>query len=414
MMNADKILATADDRIQEIRTANVDLALVDGTGHPISDAEVGVQLTTHWFKFGCNGFGILNIDDAGLQEAYMSQFSALLNYATLPFYWGSYEREESVTREEKLREMAQWCIDHNIARKGHPLAWHEVFPQWADAYSDDEVLAKLEARVRKIVSDFKGLVDIWDVVNEATVSHRFENAIGRQIAKHSALQFVYEAINWAREENPDATLLYNDFNISPEFEKLIEDLIAKNAPFDVIGIQSHMHVAEWSLERAWDVCETYARFGMPLHFTELTVLSGRYKDHNEKDWHKRHTNWDSTPEGEQKQVEYCEKLYTLLFSHPAVEAITWWDFADGGWQGAPAGMIRKDMSPKPFYERLMELVHGEWSTDYQGITDESGSVLAPCFYGEHTVTVKLPSGDVLTGAFEVTPSSGRKFTVTMQ
>ena len=111
-------------------------------------------------------------------------------------------------------------------------------------------------------------------------------------------------------------------------------------------------VGQWPLEKAWTVCETYGRFGKPLHFTELTVLSGRLKDPNDNDWHKARTDWPSTPEGEAAQAEYGAKLYTVLFSHPAVEAITWWDFSDyRSWQGAPSGLVREDMTPKPLYDR---------------------------------------------------------------
>ena len=47
----------------------------------------------------------------------------------------------------------------------------------------------------------------------------------------------------------------------------------------------------------------------------------------------------------------------MIFSHPAVEAITWWDFSDrGAWQRAPAGFLRDDLSPKPAYERLQQPV----------------------------------------------------------
>jgi len=39
-------------------------------------------------------------------------------------------------------------------------------------------------------------------------------------------------------------------------------------------------------------------------------------------------DWKSTPEGEALQAEEAVKLYRLLFSHPAVQAITWWDLSD--------------------------------------------------------------------------------------
>jgi len=44
--------------------------------------------------------------------------------------------------------------------------------------------------------------------------------------------------------------------------------------------------------------------------------------------------------GEARQADYAERFNTLLFSRPSVEAITWWDLRDAGWQGAPGGLVR--------------------------------------------------------------------------
>ena len=55
-------------------------------------------------------------------------------------------------------------------------------------------------------------------------------------------------------------------------------------------------------------------------------------------------------EHEAQQAQEVEDLYRVLFSHPSVEGITWWDFSDqGAWMKAPAGLLRKDMSPRPAY-----------------------------------------------------------------
>jgi GH35 family endo-1,4-beta-xylanase len=94
------------------------------------------------------------------------------------------------------------------------------------------------------------------------------------VKAEGAAKVVGDALDWAHEANPEALLLYNDFNLSPAFEKLVGDLKAAGKPFGAIGIQSHMHHGEWPVERAWEVCETNARFELPLHFTEVTVLSG--------------------------------------------------------------------------------------------------------------------------------------------
>ena len=410
-MSEKEILASAPERIRRSRSAGVELRFVDRSGAPLPNTAVHVHLTRHAFKFGCNAFLLDGIADGTLQRAYEERFTGLLNYATLPFYWGGYEREKGVTGEARLGRMAEWCAGHAIPAKGHPLVWHEVYPQWGHACPDDEVIARLEERVVELVSRFRGSVDIWDVVNEATVSHRFDNAIGRWIAREGAGACVAQALRWARGANPSATLLYNDFNLSDDFQRLIANLLDGGAPLDAIGIQSHMHKGTWALERAWQVCETYARYGLPLHWTELTVLSGQPKRADDDDWHTRRVDWASTPQGESSQAEYGEKLYTLLFSHPAVEAITWWDLSDhASWQGAPSGLVGADMTPKPLYERLQQLVGEEWSTDARVTSDEDGRAHLRCTYGHY----RVEAGRGLVGSFYLSPNGARSIEVTLR
>ena len=67
-----------------------------------------------------------------------------------------------------------------------------------------------------------------------------------------------------------------------------------------------------------------------------------------------------------------------------MDAITWWDLADGGWLNAPAGLIRKDSSSKPAYEELLRLVKGEWwMSPTHFITDGEGKVYFRGFLGEY-------------------------------
>jgi len=96
--------------------------------------------------------------------------------------------------------------------------------------------------------------------------------------------------------------------------------------------------------------------------------------------------WPTTKEGEARQADYVEKLYTVLFSNQAVEAITWWDLMDGGWQGAPAGLVRADLTPKPAYERLMALIHGKWWTKDEKLTASNGTADFRGFVGRFRVS----------------------------
>ena len=385
MLSEREILEGADDRIREHRMGDVVITVTDSAGNPVADAEVEVQQTNHAFLFGCNIFMLGRYKDDEKNRKYEELYTGLLNYATLPFYWGGFEREPDKPEYERLDWMAKRCQELGLKTKGHPLVWHEVVPAWAPA--DLTVLEdRLRNRVTDIVQHYRGLVDIWDVINEATVSEQHDNPVGKWVKKYRDDVCVGLTLDWACAANPDAVLLVNDFNISPAYEKQLERLQSAEKPFDVIGIQSHMHSRLWDLSRAWEVCETYKRFGVPLHFTELTVLSGHLK--TDGDWHKRHTDWPTTEEGEKGQLEYVQKLYRLLFSHSAMEAITWWDFPDGVWQGAPAGLVRADLSPKPVYDRLVEMVKGEWWTQSKGHTNGKGEYRLRGFCGDYDVMVR--------------------------
>ncbi len=196
---------------------------------------------------------------------------------------------------------------------------------------------------------------------------------------------IAKVFDLARRASPSATLILNDYDTTENCERLIEQCLEAGAPFDVIGIQSHMHKGYWGREKTEEVCGRFARFGKPLHFTETTILSGALK--TDDDWHGPHPGWDSTPEGEDRQVGQTEEFHRTLFAQPAVEGITWWDFADlGAWQGAPAGFLRKDLSPKPAYQMLSNLIRKEWWTGPLKLaTDVGGQVRFRGFLGSYAV-----------------------------
>lgn len=234
---------------------------------------------------------------------------------------------------------------------------------------------------------------MWDVVNEAT--HLPEDTNKTKMARWGKalgpVDYVGKHLRVAREANPSATLLVNDYRIDPPYYKLLESQRGDGKYlFDTVGIQSHMHGGVWPLQKVWDTCNTYGKLDLPIHFTETTVVSGPNQGRG-KGW------GQTTPEGEARQAEQTARFYTALFAHAAVQAITWWDFSDhGAWQRAPAGWLRNDESPKPVYDRLMALIKGEWWTKAEGQPDEQGRFPVRAFYGTHRVVVELPGGQKLS------------------
>ena len=377
------------------RKAAAKLRILNPDGSPAAGRSVRVDQVSHQFLFGCGAFDaveIMKTDDEKkrtfLQER-MEKWLGLFNYGTLPFYWGRYEPVEGQTAYTETMAAARWLREKGVTVKGHPLCWHTACAPWLMQYSNAEILRRQIERIHRDVSAFKGVIGLWDVINEVVIMPEFDkydNAITRVCKELGRVGIVKEVFAAAKETDPDAALLINDFNTSKRYEELIEDLLEAGVPIGTIGIQSHQHQGYWGLEKLNDVLERFSRFGLPIHFTENTLISGdimpaHIVDLN--DW--QVDEWPSTPEGEERQAREISEMYTALFSHPLVEAITTWDFNDGCWLKAPSGFVHEDNSIKPSYEALKQLIHGDWETHETLITDAEGCLSFTGFKGGYTV-----------------------------
>ena len=364
------------------RKATCTMRLTDAFGNPLAHHHIHVQQTRHEFLFGCGAFDFLsyvtatNEADRQFLKDRTDKWLDVFNYGTIPFYWGRFEPQEGYPETESRMKTANYLQSHGIAVKGHPLCWHTVCADWLLQYDNDTILRKQLDRITREVSTFRGTVDLWDVINEVVIMpifDKYDNAVTRICKDKGRIGLVKKVFAAAKEANPDATLLINDFNTSISYEILIDGCLNAGIPIDAIGIQSHQHQGYWGADKLEEVLARFEHFGLPIHFTENTLISGDLmpayiEDLN--DW--QVPEWPTTPEGEERQCREWEEMYRILFSHPLVEAVTGWDFADGAWLGAPSGLIRKDNSVKPVYERLKKLIREEWWTDTFVTTDENG------------------------------------------
>lgn len=385
----------AQARIEKHRKADVEIRVRDAQGNPVPGAKVRLEQTNSAFLFGCNIFMWGNFGDAEADAAYKRRFAELFNFATLPFYWWSYEPRPGEPSHDQRMAVAAWCLENGIRPKGHPLAWNYVDPAWLPA--DPAAIVRLQlGRIGDCMSHFKGKIGVWDVVNEmahfdrAMLKDTQAPKLTEAIAQTGPYEYTRRCFLAAREANPEATLLINDYRMDADYEKVIENLVDEKGArlYDVIGLQSHMHSQPWPNRRIWEVCERFAKYGVPLHFTETTIVSGDLQ------WDPPEgKRWPSTPEGERRQAEEVVRFYTMVFSHPATEALTWWDFCDrGAWKGAPSGFLRADTSPKPAYEALHELIRVKWRTNTEVETDAAGTAKLRAFHGDYHITATAPGG----------------------
>jgi GH35 family endo-1,4-beta-xylanase len=399
------------------RKADARLKILNPDGTPFANRPVQIDQTSHEFLFGCGAFdavALMKIPD-GQRKAFLRQrmekWLALFNYGTLPFYWGRYEPEEGKTAYPETMAAAKWLREQGVQVKGHPLCWHTACAPWLMQYSNEEIMRRQIERIHRDVNAYKGVIGLWDVINEVVIMpvfDKYDNAITRICKEKGRIRLVKEVFAAARESDPDAVLLINDFNTSVSYEILLEGLLEAGVPISAIGIQSHQHQGYWGLDKLNNVLERFSRFGLPIHFTENTLISGaimpaHIEDLN--DW--QVDSWPSTPEGEERQAREISEMYTTLFSHPLVEAITTWDFNDGCWLKAPSGFVREDNSEKPSYYALQKLIHGDWETHQALTTDENGCLSFTGFKGGYALkadgkTAKLDLKDAVSASLTLT------------
>ncbi len=367
------------------RRSAASLTIKRPDGSLVCEKPVRLRLKRHQFLFGAGMFDVLEMCDPGAEEdrqAFLRQRLDLLrsvfNYATLPFYWGRFEPEEGKADTQRLLSGARWLKERGIVLKGHPLCWHTVCAPWLLKYDNATILEKQLARIRREVENFKGLIDMWDVINEVVIMpvfDRYDNAVTRLCKQWGQVGLTKMVFDEARKASAKAVLTLNDFNTSPDYERLIERCLQAGIPIDIIGIQSHQHQGYWGREKLEDVLSRFSRFGLPIYFTENTLISGELMPaHIEdlNDWVV--PSWPTTPEGEERQAGEAEEMYRVLFAHPRVEAVTNWDATDGKWLGAPSGVLREDNSVKPVFRALDRLINEEWTTDIRTRTDDEGRV----------------------------------------
>jgi len=379
------------------RKAAVRVRLLNKDGSPAANQDIKITQKSHQFLFGIGGFEGLELaggkpgGEAISEErkSYLKEKTdklfAFNNYATLPFYLGRYEPVEGKPDEARLMAAAKWFTQRDVKLKGHPLCWHTVCADWLMNYSNSEIMRKVIERIERDVSAFAGIIDTWDVINEVVIMpifNKYDNAITRICKEYGQIPLVKEVFGAAKRTNPNSFLLLNDFDMSKDYEILIDKVLDAGIQVDIIGLQSHQHQGYWGKDKLYDVLERFSRFGLPLHFTENTIISGELMPaHIEdlNDWQVE--SWPTNPEGEERQKKEIIEMYEILFSHPKVQAITTWSGCDDAWLHAPAGILRTDNSEKPSYSALKSKIENEWRTDITAHTDSNGFVNIEGFKG---------------------------------
>jgi hypothetical protein len=158
----------------------------------------------------------------------------------------------------------------------------------------------------------------------------------------------------------------------------------------------------------YECFDGFQELGVKMHISEATLDLGlRFMSPVRQE-----TEW--TPE---LAAEFYKNYYTTAFSHPAMEAINYWDLSSSinrasasfmsiGGTGR-AGLLdpEKNDEPRPLYNMLKKLIRHDWMTNLKGNLSSDGAVAFRGFHGDYEITVTTPSGKKLRGTFTIKPNS---------
>ena len=165
---------------------------------------------------------------------------------------------------------------------GHTLVWYAQDPVAFHPLDGQPgpFAAALRNYILATVSRYRGRAAGWDVVNEAVA----EDGEGLRDCVWSRnlgqIDYMRRAFDDAREADPNAVLLINDYNLESlpkkraTFMRLVETLLKAGAPLGGIGTQSHI-AADLKPGLITQSIRDLASLGLPIHVSELDISLNR-------------------------------------------------------------------------------------------------------------------------------------------
>ncbi len=434
--NKDFFEGVVYPNIEKYRKGNMKISVVDKSGNPVSDAKITVKQTRHEFKFGANLFLLDELETDEKNQLYKERFKKTFNIATLPFYWNSVEPEKGNTRYSKdspkyYRRPAidlcmEFCEENGIEPREHALAYERFFPEWLVDATVDEIKEALEKRYKEIAERYASKMPTIEVTNEMLWGH--DEGTTKFYNEDDYIEWCFKL---AEKYFPNNQLAINEYagacwwancRSTDNYYAYIQANLLKGARIDAIGMQYHIfNSRQEELDQAkylydpiflYKHMDLYSGLINHLQVTEITIPA-----------------YSSDTEDEEIQAKLLEYLYSLWFSHPAMEQIIYWNLVDGyayvhnptperirmsqgdmtvGENVYYGGLVRFDMSPKPAYYALENLINKKWHTEANG----QGCVDFRGFYGDYEIEIIIGEKAV-TKKFTLSSKTENNLTITV-
>ncbi len=438
--NKDFFDNTVNENIEKYRKGDMYISVVDEKGNAISNAKIRVNQVKHEFKFGANLFLLDELETDEKNQLYRERFKDIFNMATLPFYWYSIEPERGNLRYDKnspkyYRRPAidlciEYCESNGIEPREHALAYERFFPEWLADAGVEEIKRELEIRIKETAQRYSDKIPTIEVTNEMLWDH--DSGTTAFYNENDYIEWCFKAVE---KYFPSNQLVINEYSeafwgcncrATDSYYAYIEANMLKGARIDAIGAQFHMfYNRNEELDKSsylynpiclYDHMNLYSNLSKHLQVTEITIPA--YSDESSD---------------EEIQAKILEYLYHIWFSHPSMEQIIYWNLVDGyayvsnptpetirrsqgdmtvGENVYYGGLLRFDLSPKPAYNTLYNLINKKWHTEFSGALNENGCTEFRGFYGDYEIEITV-GNEVINKSFALSKNGNNSMKITI-
>jgi endo-1,4-beta-xylanase len=256
--------------------------------------------------------------------------------------WEAIEPQPGTFHFDAGDRLVDFAAENNIRMRGHTLVWHSQLAYWVKGLKADALRTAMTRHIQGVVGHWKGRIAQWDVVNEALADG--PSGALRPDSPFAVLgpTFIDEAFRLAHAADPQAQLIYNDYEIeggdTPKGEAayaLCKRLKEAGVPITGVGFQMHVDPRQWpSADTIRRNMERYAALGLIIEYTEMDVAVGALPGEIDAKL--------------QKQKEITKEIVAACVAVDKCTGITFWGVSDEhSWlNSAEWGRLR---GPGPHY-----------------------------------------------------------------
>jgi endo-1,4-beta-xylanase len=286
---------------------------------------------------------------------YLKLFNTQVSIITNTIYMSVTQPTPETWNLSGFENVRTFANSRKLKMRGHPLVWHQALPDWTRTISSaTEAKQVLHDRIVKLVGQYKGEFQSWDVVNEAVTPRVKDNdhLVHCVWSKQLGVEYLDYAFHVAHDTDHHALLTYNDFGTEDDSDAsqakrecvfdLLNGMIKRKVPVHAVGLQSHLTGGGATFKTLPDWIKRLKSLKLHVFITELDVNDKSFpSDQDERDKLVAKT--------------YSDFLSSALSTRQVEIALTWGLADPFSWLRSPARYKRADAQPQrplPFGDKM--------------------------------------------------------------